>query len=385
MKIAYIYTALCTMGGVDRVLTVKANYMAEKLGYEVYIITESQAGKPLSFPLSPKVKHIDLGVDFDEQYHKPNLLSRYLCYRRLMKEYRRRLTAKLFEIRPDVVSTTCGRDMDFLCDIHDGSKKIGESHISKQFMRNFHLMEAKGFPHSWIARFYRWKQERAIARLDAFVVLSPHDADSWASVRRCEVIPNPLTIPEASHQLNQRKRLISVGRVTEQKGYDWLVEIWAKVAHSHPEYEMAIYGHGPDQKMIERRAEELGISDSFRFYPPTSDIVSEYEQSEIYVMSSRFEGFGLVLVEAMSCGIPVISFDCPYGPSDIIQDGENGYLVQLGDNDAFAERICYLIEHPEERERLSTNGLRSAARYSLDSIMPLWAQLFKNLTNEEKD
>ncbi len=102
-------------------------------------------------------------------------------------------------------------------------------------------------------------------------------------------------------------------------------------------------------------------------------------------MSSRFEGFGLVLVEAMSCGIPVISFDCPYGPSDIIQDGENGYLVPLGDNEAFADRICYLIEHPKERERLSTNGLYSASRYSLDSIMPLWAQLFKNLTNEEKD
>ncbi|MCF0197240.1 MAG: glycosyltransferase, partial [Bacteroidaceae bacterium] len=199
MKIAYIYTAICTMGGVDRVLTVKANYLADVAGHEVYIITESQAGKPLSFPLSPKVRHIDLGVDFDEQYHKPNLWSRYLCYRRLMREYRRRLTDKLMELRPDVVSTTCGREMDFLCDIKDGSKKVGESHIAKDFVRNFHLMEARGFPHNWIARYYRAKQERAIARLDAFVVLSQYDADSWAPVRKCEVIPNPLTIPEASH------------------------------------------------------------------------------------------------------------------------------------------------------------------------------------------
>ncbi|MCF0197051.1 MAG: glycosyltransferase, partial [Bacteroidaceae bacterium] len=183
----------------------------------------------------------------------------------------------------------------------------------------------------------------------------------------------------ASHHVQPRKRVISVGRVTEQKGYDLLVEIWARVAERHPDYEMAIFGGGPDQMMIERRAKELGISDSFRFYPPTPDIVAEYEQSELYVMSSRFEGFGLVLVEAMSCGVPVLSFDCPHGPSDIITDGQDGYLIPLGDIDSFAERICYLIEHPEERQRLTANGIESARRYSLPHIIPQWERLFSRL------
>lgn len=384
MKIVYIYTAICTKGGVDRVLTVKANYLADAMGHEVYIITESQADRPLAFPISPNVRHIDLGVDFAEQYHKPNLLSRFLCYRRLMKEYRRRLTAKLLEIRPDIVSSMCGREMDFLCDIPDGSKKIGESHIAKNFMRNFHLMEAKGFPHNLIARYYRRKQERAIARLDALVVLTQNDAESWRSVRPCVIIPNPITVAAGVEHNEQSKRIISVGRYSEQKGFERLIDAWALIHRQHPGWHVDVFGEGELQDFLQQRIKEKGVQASFHLLPPTSDIAGEYAQSAFYVMSSRFEGFGLVLVEAMACGLPVISFDCPYGPADIISHQTDGELVPEGDVRQLSQAMSRFIDDSELRKKYGAAAKMSAQRYAIGNIMQQWVKLFENLKGNAK-
>ena len=182
MKILYVYTALLTQGGVDRVLTVKANYLAERLGHDVWVVTDSQCGRPLVFPLSPRVHHIDLQTDFDEQYHH-GILRRYGIYRRLMRQYRQRLEALLMEVRPDIVCTTLGREMDFLTDIGDGSCKVGESHIAKPFCRNLHLMEARGFPYNIVARLWRRRLEKSVARLDDLVVLTERDADNNPLIR----------------------------------------------------------------------------------------------------------------------------------------------------------------------------------------------------------
>ena len=378
MKIAYIYTALTTIGGVDRIITTKANYLADNLGYDISIITDSQAGRPLAFPLSPKVHHIDLEIDFDEQYHY-GIIKRFLCYRRLMRQYRQKLEKTLKEIKPDIVSTTCGRDLDFLTEIQDGSKKIGESHIAKKYCRNFHLLEARGGIYKMVAKYWRKNQEKAVAKLDKFVVLTQYDADSWSSIRKATIIPNPLPFTSQTHSNCKSKRIISVGRFAEQKGYDLLIQAWSRIAQTYPDWEVNIYGNGEQASILNDLIAKYNIKDSFKLSKPSKNIEEKYFESSIYVMSSRFEGFGLVLIEAMSCGLPCISFDCHHGPAEIISNGENGILVENGNVEQLAQAIEELINDEEKRVIMGKRAQAMAQKYSPDNIMRMWVELFNNL------
>ncbi len=384
MRIAYVYTTLSTMGGTDRVLVTKANYFAEHCGYEVYIITDSQAGRPDVFPLSPKVKRIDLGLDFSEQY-RHGLLGRTWVYFTLMPQYKRKLKETLTDLKPDIVLTALGREMDFLTSLHDGSLKVGESHVAKHFARNFHLMEARGFPYKQVAHYWRKKQERAVSKLDALVLLTEHDAESWAPIIQSTVIPNPVTIDTPLGKSDcTSKRIISVGRYEEQKGYDMLIPAWALVSRHHPDWQLDLYGEGTLVDALNRQIQEAGVSETMHLHAPVKNIADKYTESSFYVMSSRFEGFGLVLVEAMQCGLPCVSFNCPHGPSDIIRNGEDGLLVENGSVTELAKAIEFMIDHEEIRQEMGRKALINSMRYAPDRVMKLWTDLFERLLTEKK-
>lgn len=376
MKIAYIYTALTTTGGVDRILSVKANYFAEKMDYEVSIITDSQAGRPIIFPLSDKVKHIDLDINFGMQY-KYGMFLRFFFYKYLMKKYKTRLKKAILDLKPDIILSTCGRDMDFITSIHNKCIVIGESHISRNFVRNFHLIEKKGFPYNYVAKYWRKKQDNAVKKLDAFVVLTKEDAQSWSTVRKSMIIPNPLTFMPENRSNYKSKRIISVGRLNEQKGYDLLIKAWALISNRHKEWEINIYGNGELKDYLNDLIKEYHIMDSFHINTPSYNIEEKYCESSIYVMPSRFEGFGLVLTEAMSCGLPCISFDCPYGPSGIIKDGIDGFLIKSNDIDSLANKIEYLIDNEDIRKKMGEQAQINISRYRPDVIMKSWSNLFE--------
>ena len=380
MKIVYLYTALVTVGGADRVVTEKANYLAEVLGHDVYIITDSQNGRQPVFPLSTKVKHIDLDVNFDKQYHH-GLVIRAYYYFSLMRLYKKRLGKLLDEIKADIVITTLGRDLDFLTKLNDGSKKVGESHIAKQYTRNFHLMEARGFPYKQIAQYWRRKQEKAVKKLDAFVVLTQYDAESWKKIKVANIIPNSLPFYTAESSSLDKKQIITVGRLSEQKGFDLLVSAWSYIAKKHPNWEIHLYGEGELENELKKSITQNGIEDSFIIHKPVKNIKEKYLESSIYVMSSRFEGFGMVLIEAMACGVPCISFDCPHGPSYIIEDGEDGILVENGNVEQLAEAISTLITDTDKRVAMGKAAKQNVLRYSQENIMKQWESLFYKLTN----
>ncbi|MEG2574274.1 MAG: glycosyltransferase family 4 protein, partial [Bacteroides sp.] len=300
-------------------------------------------------------------------------------YFKLMHLYRKKLTALLNKIHPDIVITTLGRDMDFLTSLHDGSKKIGESHIAKQFTRNFHLMEQKGFPYNLVAHYWRKKQERSVSQLDAFVVLTEHDAKSWETVKEATIIPNSLPFYPIESSSCNNKKIISVGRLYEQKGYEMLVAAWSLIASNYPDWEISIYGNGEQKEMLEQQIKKNGIEKSFHLCEPVKDIINKYLESSFYVMSSRFEGFGMVLTEAMACGLPCISFNCPHGPSDIIKNEEDGFLVENGNIAQLAESISYLIEHEEVRKQMGIKAKENIKRYSPTVVMQHWENLFNSL------
>lgn len=378
MRIIYIYSALTTVGGADRVIVDKANYFAEKCGYEVFIVTAHQNEKPFFSPLSKKVKHIDLAVNFNEQYRHPFFIRGFV-YQKLLRIYKKRLSTLLKELRADFTLTTISRDIDFLLSIKDGSIKIAEAHVPKKFLRNLHLMQNRNFLYKIAGIIWTKRLENAAKNFGAFVVLTQEDADTWSKIRYCTVIPNSLPFYPKQNSNCKEKQIISVGRLNEQKGYDRLVEVWALVASKHTDWKLNIYGNGELKDSLAKLIKRKGLSDSMFLKDPVNNIVDKYVESSIYVMSSHFEGFGMVLIEAMACGLPVISFNCPAGLSNIISNNEDGFLVEDGNIQQLAEKMSYLIDHEDLRIQMGRKARENVKRYNQDVIMLKWVELFNSL------
>lgn len=381
MKIAYIYPALTAVGGADRVITEKANYFAEKCNYEVYIITAHQNGQPLFFPLSKKVKHIDLGVNFDEQY-KHSFFMRGYVYFKLLRIYKKKMEELLKFLKLDFTISAISREIDFLTSIDDGSIKIVEAHVSKIFLRNLHLMKNKNILYQITRYIWTKRLESAIKEFAALIVLTTDDAKHWENIKKAIVIPNSLPFYPDKTSNCESKKIISVGRLNEQKGYNMLLKAWQNIAPIHPEWSIHIYGNGELKGELLKEIESKRLSNSFFIEEPVTNITDKYSESSFYVMSSRFEGFGMVLIEAMACGLPTISFDCPNGPADIIANNEDGYLVTNGNIAELAEKINYLIENEETRKSMGIKARENVKRYLPDKVISKWIELFESLKNQ---
>lgn len=379
MKVVYAVEAVNLSGGYDRVIIEKANYLAEH-GFDVIITVASHALAEPCYEISEKVRLVDFGIDFHQQYGH-HLFYRAFIYFVMMRRYRRALKELLLFERPDIVITTLGREIDFITKIHDGSVKIGESHIAKNYVRNLHLMEQNGIAQRMIAMLWRRKMDKLVGQLDALVLLTQHDADSWSGLTRTVVIPNSLPFfPEKPSTCNQ-KQVIFVGRLNEQKGLEYLVKTWEHVHQKHKDWILQIYGDGDQRDLLHRLIREAKMEDTVILNQPTRQIMDRYLESSIFLLTSRFEGFGMVLIEAMACGVPVVSFDCPWGPADIIKNGEDGFLVGYLNTIEAAEKVVQLIESPELRKKMGIRARENVQRYSRNTVMKQWIDLFYSLCN----
>jgi glycosyltransferase involved in cell wall biosynthesis len=174
------------------------------------------------------------------------------------------------------------------------------------------------------------------------------------------------------------KRVLFVGRFEEQKNIGELISIWQLVHSKHPDWKLDLYGDGAQWEKYKQEADALNIN--IEVHKPSSQIMDVYRRSSIFVLLSLYEPFGLVIPEAMSCGLPVVTYDSPYGPSSIISDGEDGFLIPMHGCQAFADRVCQLIEDQELRQSMGKHAIESSRRFSADKIMPMWKQLFEKLT-----
>lgn len=383
MKIFYIYTALVTKGGADRVITEKANWLSEH-GHEVTIVTDTQLGRKPIFPLSDKVRMVNLDVDFAKEYGH-NFFIRTIIYYKLMYCYRQKMKRLLSKERPDIVITTLGRDISFITNIKDGSKKIGEAHTTKQYIRNFHLLEQKGLLFRYMTKYFRWRMDCQVSNLDALVVLTGQQISHWPQTIPIYAIPNALPFYPDEVSTCEKKRAIIVGRYTEAKGYDYMIEAWRIVHQKYPDWTIHTFAMGEDEEQVRAKILSYELQDTIIMNPPTDNIMEEYLKSSICVVSSVFEGFSMVLIEAMACGLPCVSFDCPYGPRNIIKDGEDGFLIEYLNTQALADGICKLIEDKELRKSMGRKGRENVLRFSREKVMQQWVDLFESLTKRKEN
>lgn len=375
MRIVYCILGTFNSGGMERVLCNKANWLVEQAGHELSIVTTDQKGRTPFFSFSSHITHYDLGIDYTD-LNGQSIVQKTICYLKKQCEHRAKLTALLHRLQADIVISMFGPEVGFLYKIQDGSKKILEIHFSKYFR----MQQARGGLW-WAADKWRSRQdERYIRKYDRFVVLTYEDKAYWGNHPNIEVIYNAATFLPADRVALENKRVISVGRLTHQKGYDMLLDAWTLVHERHPDWRLTLVGGGEEEEQRRKQIVSLGLDTSVELLPPTPKIVQEYLNSSIYVLSSRYEGLPMVLLEAMSCGLPAVAFACKCGPRDIITDGKDGLLVEPDNTTKLAKAICRLIKNPDLRLRMGHEAaLTVRTRFDEQRIMQQWSHLFHSL------
>lgn len=376
-KIVYCTPALYSAGGTERVVSLKANYFADVLGYDVTIIVTEGKNSNSFFHLSDKVEVINLGLNFEEIWNV-SFIEKVFLYLKKQRKYKKLLKRELMRIRPDITITTLRREINFINEINDGSRKIGEQHLSRS---NYRRTDPR-FTNICEKFFYRWWKKRivySLTKLDKLVVLTPDAASEWTEVKNIIMIPDPLPIKVESCCTTSSKRVITIGRYSYEKGYDLLLKVWSIVEKKLSDWQLDIFAMGDPTPYV-KMMDDLSI-DKKRCHLNSSvvDVEDEYMKSSILVQPSRTEGFGLVIVEAMSCGLPVVSFDCENGPRSVITNGEDGFLIPPFDVEMFANSLMRLMSDDDLRESMGEKGKQNSQRYDIDIVGQQWKQLFDEL------
>lgn len=379
LKIVYLTPALYMAGGVERVLTLKANYFAEHFGYDITIILTEGKDMPLFYPLSPKVKVINLDIGFEALW-TCGFFKKMVVYLKKQRRYRKLVEQELMRLRPDITISLLRREINFLTSIKDGSRKIGELHVNRANYRNFEKGNANWFKNLF-ACFWMLSLVDKLKRLDRFVVLTEQDRLSWTEVTNVCVISDPLSFQPSRRSQQSEKRVLAVGRYSHEKGFDLLLQAWRMVEEKCLEWRLDIYGDG-DRTPYEQQLRAIGIDQKrCGLHGRTEDVETEYVNSSLFVCSSRFEGFGLVMVEAMACGLPVVSFDCPWGPRAILSDGHDGLLVENGCVEALAEALVRLMGDASLRSRMGDVAASNVQRFAIEKVAERWRALLEPLKN----
>ena len=377
MKIIYCTHSTYNPGGMERVLLNKVTYLSALPEWEVSVVTTDQHQRPSFYPFPEKVRMTDLEINYSDDNDKGiwKKITSYLCKR---KEHKRKLTALLLKEKPDIVVSLYPSESSFIPDIKDGSKKVLELHFNKFFRIQYGRKGIIGLIDRWRTR----QDERIVRSFDKFVVLTNEDKGYWGGLPNIEVIPNAAIHVSKNYSEVKNKRVIAVGRLDYQKGFDRLIQAWKLVQHTgrFSDWKLDIFGQGEWREMLQQMIDKQGLQNTVKINPPTNAILNEYVHSSLLVMSSNYEGFGMVLVEAMSCGVPVISFDCKCGPKDIIQPGINGLLVPNGDIQALADAMMKVMEDEAYRKMLSLNARKVVDTYSEQAVMAQWIRLFTSIT-----
>ena len=381
MKIAYCANSIRYLGGIQRVTVVKANALAEIPGNEVYIlVTDNKAG-PEIHKLSPKVHLIDLDINYYYRNEQRSTLTNLLVGLAKGIPHKKALKRELRRINPDVVISVGASEKYMLTSMRNRTWKIIREFHSEKNYRTKHARSLYQKLRSCFSDFYEFNY--VDKHFDRIVVLTDEDKQTnWLGWDNVSVVPNPVAFKCDSPSSLTEKVIVSMGRLHHVKNFASLIRSFALVSRRHPDWVLRIYGDGELKDALQTQINESGLQNRVTLMGFSNDIKDAVSHSSIFAFSSLVEGFALVIVEAMECGVPVVSYQCPCGPKDIVTDGKDGFLVPVNDEQQMADRICQLIEDEDLRRRMSTAARERAKYYQADSIAQQWMHLFNEVVNE---
>ena len=362
MKILYLTNDISVLGGIEKVLQIKVKYFTEKYSYKIKILSQNNKNKNNFFNINKNIEIKSLNMKLTRSFFIRQIqrIKKFFYLRKILKKE-----------KYDIIVTT-GTILDLILVFWKDSILIREFHVSKNNKLN---INQKNILKRSIENFY-------LSKYDKIIILTEEDKKNW-KLPNIEVIPNSLPFYTEEFSKCENKKIISVGRLVYQKGYDILIDVWNIISKKYPDWVLEIYGDGPEKENLQNKINKLGLEKSFLLKGAVKDIQDKYLESSIYVMSSRYEGMPMVLLETMACGLPVISFDCPCGPKDIIKNNEDGFIVKFGNIEQMAEKIEELIIDEEKRKLFGKNARKNIQRYSQDKIMNQWKELFEELVRNK--
>ncbi|MEY2692524.1 MAG: hypothetical protein RIT03_914 [Bacteroidota bacterium] len=365
MKIVFSTDQIYLHGGIEKVMAQKANYFADFLGYEVCILTTEQKQHSPCYELSSKIQLVDLHINYkrDKSFvHPANLAKVPLHLYRWITTVRK--------LKPNSL-IVCNYAFDFYWTPFLFTKiaKYKEYHSSRYYISKARFA-AKG-----IAKWGYAFQDYCEQNYTALLLLNSSEIDFYSSNSK-QVIPNPIghsnhTAPLIASQA------IAAGRLAPVKNFDALIEIWANVVQHEPTWTLSIYGQGEPEYVdyLEAKIRELNLENQVFIRQAVPNLQETMQAYSMYLMTSHTECFPMVLLEALSVGLPCISYDCPTGPAHIISQDQDGYLVSNQNQEAFVEKVLFLIRNAEIRTQMGAHAKRNVLRYSLDKVMNRWAAL----------
>ncbi|WP_456323238.1 glycosyltransferase family 4 protein [Hydrogenimonas sp.] len=363
MKIL-IYISSLTSGGAEKVASLMANYWSDK--HQIILLTDSSLNDDF-FKINGNVKRKSTNFKVSQK----NLFGKFATH--IFGLYT--LRSIIRSEKPDIIIS----HMDIanvrvlLATMGLGIPVIVEDHNNP---------EMKGMPQPWKALkpiTYRFANKIVLLTKELIRYYPPK---TYAH-SKIVIIPNPLDIPKKIPDSNEvvlhKPTFIALGSLTKQKGFDILLKTFAEVTKKLPKWHLVILGEGPKRKELEKLSKDLNINDKVSMPGRVKNPYGILKKADIYIMSSRFEGFPVALCEAMGVGLPCISFDCPTGPSDIIQHKKNGLLINYLDNKQLENSMIILAENNLLREKLSKEAIKINSTLQIDTIMAKWEQLLKRI------
>lgn len=384
MRILIMHRSFALVGGAERVITDKANCLA-KVGHQLMLVSYEQGTHPLPYELHPSVQYRDLDCRFFtlSKYSMPMHL--YYFYS-LKRKFRNNLQSIISEFNPDVVvlasdwQTLMGAVIDSVSPI----PVIAEFHNTYDYvMRKVGVSE--GWLKSKIAQLYYRHTIRDLKKCAQLVVLTESDARGWRQhFMNVTVIPNPVTLyPDVIDDVPKDPgRIIFVGRFNHEKRIDRLISAFSMIADKYPDWHVDIFGDGNEKNNLIRQIADLKLESRVIIHKPTKAIYDEYKRSEMLVLCSEHEASPLVLVEAMACGVPCVSMDCPNGPREIIEDGVTGLLAKDGDVKDLSTIIEWMITHHSERKEMGRKARIAVASRRMDVVMDKWETIYTSAIKE---
>lgn len=387
MTILYYIPQLYLMGGVERTTTAKVNWLVHH-GHKVVVFLPEQYGKDTYYELDPRVKLYQ--AESTPLSESKSIIGKVLEKRKHYRLLHNELS-RIIEIeRPDIGICTDAEKFPILPSIMGKDRTIVEFHTSREAADLGTPFKEKLMGYNRTTRFiaHKLRLGRGWNRISwhyygKLVVLSQRDKNYWEEklkVKNIVAIPNPLSFTNDSPSKCENRIVLSLGRLSGEKNFSELLDIWVSVVKQNSSWRLLIVGSGELESALLTQINRLGLENNVCLSKATPEIIPLYRKASLYVMTSKFEGFPMALLEAQATGLPIVSYNCPCGPSEIVEDGVTGYIVAPGDKETLAKRLLYLMEQDELRIRMGKKAYESSHRYEIDKIMNIWINLFKNIS-----